>query len=242
MPMMRLAIVNKGDGSILNFLRRKNRTVSFIFVILSLFLVAKLYAYDDGDFQVWNTDVEEVQLKKNLKLVFEQEFRWANNAKEFYYQHYDAGLAYAFNKAWSVGGGYRQIYARTAHQPWLTESSPYLFFTYFGELAGFKFDDRNRFEYQYFSFQADTGRYRNKLTVKAPWKFTKLEIQPFISEEFFIMIGGDQGLNQNRLSAGFSFNLTKKLKAELYYMLLSSKSASVWKDYNVLGTKVKVAF
>ncbi|MDD5096916.1 MAG: DUF2490 domain-containing protein [Candidatus Omnitrophica bacterium] len=218
------------------------KRVGLLIVGLILVFTVNLYAYDDGDFQIWNTDIEEVQLKKNLKLVFEQEFRWANNASEFYYQHYDAGLAYAFNKTWSVGGGYRQIYARTVHQSWSSESSPYLFFTYSGELAGFKFDDRNRFEYQYYSFQSDTGRYRNKLTVKAPWKFTKLEIQPFISDEFFIMIGNDQGLNQNRLTAGLSFNLTKNLKAELYYMLLSSKSASVWKDYNVLGTKVKVVF
>jgi len=218
------------------------RKLSIIIIVLSLFSITKLYAYDDGDFQVWNTDIEEVQLNKNLKLVFEEEFRWANNASEFYYQHYDVGLAYALNKTWSVGGGYRQIYSRTVHQSWRSESSPYLFFTYFGELVGFKFDDRNRFEYQYYSFQADTGRYRNKLTVKAPWKFTRLEIQPFISEEFFIMIGGDQGLNQNRLSAGFVFNLTKSLKTEIYYMLLSSKSAGIWKDYNVLGTKVKVSF
>ncbi len=223
--------------------RLKISKLSIIIVALSLFFIAKLYAYDDGDFQVWNTDVEEIQLKQNLKLVFEQEFRWGNNASEFYYQHYDVGLAYALNKTFSVGGGYRQIYARVARsKPWQTESDPYLFFTYFGELAGFKFDDRNRFEYQYYSFQSDTGRYRNKLTVKAPWKITKLEIQPFVSEEFFVMIGNDQGLNQNRLSAGFAFSFLKNFKAEFYYMLLSSKSVGIWKDYNVLGTKVKVSF
>ncbi len=218
------------------------RKLSIIIIVLSLFSTVKLYAYDDGDFQVWNTDVEEARLNKDLKLVFEEEFRWANDTSEFYYQHYDVGLAYALNKTWTVGGGYRQIYTRVIHQSWRAESDPYLFFTYFGEVAGFKFDDRNRFEYQYYSYQADTGRYRNKLAVKAPWKFTRLEIQPFISEEFFVMIGNDHGLNQNRLSAGFAFGLTKSLKAEIYYMFLSSKSAGIWKDYNVLGTKVKVSF
>ena len=222
--------------------RLERLKLSVIIVVSSLFLIVKLYAYDDGDFQVWNTDVEEIQLKKDLKLVFEQEFRWANNTSEFYYQHYDAGLTYALNKTWSLGAGYRQIYARTASGPWLSESSPYVFAVYFGEFAGFKFDDRNRFEYQYSSFKLDTGRYRNKFTVKAPWKFTKLEIQPYVADEIFIMIGNDQGLNQNRLSAGFNFSLTKNLRAEIYYMLLSSKSADIWKDYNVLGTKVKFLF
>jgi len=208
-----------------------------------LMLTGSVFAFDDGDFQVWNTDVEEVQLKKDLKLVLEQEFRWGNNAREFFYQHYDAGLAYVLNKAWTMGTGYRQIYSRSGpSKPWQAESDPYLFITYFGELAGFKFDDRSRFEYQYYSFKADTGRYRNKLMIKAPWKFTKLEIQPFVSEEIFVMLGGNQGLNQNRLSGGFGFSFAKNVKAEVYYMLLSSKSNDIWKDSNVLGTKVKVNF
>ena len=63
-----------------------------------------------------------------------------------------------------------------------------------------------------------------------------------MKNKFFIMIGNNQGLNQNRLSAGFAFSLMKSLKAEVYYMLLSSKSNDIWKDYNVLGTKVKVTF
>ena len=240
---MREKRLNQNKGTVLLIIKSLKRTVPLFFIGLSLSLTVNLYAYDDGDFQVWNTDVEEIQLKKNLKLVFEQEFRWANNASEFYYQHYDVGLAYALNKSWTVGTGYRQIYARTAlNKPWWAESDPYVFFTYFGELAGFKFDDRSRFEYQYYSFQADTGRYRNKLTVKAPWKFTKLEIQPFVSEEIFVMLGGDQGFNQNRLSAGLVFSLLKNFKAELYYMFLSAKSVNVWKDYNVLGTKIKLSF
>lgn len=215
----------------------------FLLILVSFLCFGTVaHAYDDGDFQIWNTDVEEVQFSKNLKFVFEEEFRWANDVSEFYYQHYDAGLAYALNKNWTVGGGYRQIYMRTTPKPWRAESDPYVFFTYFGELTGFKFEDRNRFEYQYYSYQADTGRYRNKLTIKAPCKFTRLEIQPFVSDEFFVMIGNDQGLNQNRLSAGFAFSLTKSLKAEIYYMLLSSKSAGIWRDYNVLGTKVKAGF
>jgi len=216
----------------------------FLVIILLFYFVALAQAYDDGDFQIWNTDVEEITLKKDLKLVFEQEFRWGNNASEFYYQHYDAGLTYALDKAWLVGAGYRQIYQRSnTNTSWQGESAPYALVTYFGEFAGFKFDDRNRLEYQYYSYQNDTGRYRNKFTVKAPWKFTKLEIQPFVSEEIFIMIGNSQGFNQNRLFGGFSVSPMKNLKAEIYYMLLSSKSsAGVWKDYNVLGTKLKVSF
>lgn len=215
----------------------------FMLIGLALLLTAKVYAYSDGDFQIWNTDIEEITLKNNLKLVFEQEFRWGNDASEYYYQHYEGGLAYALNKNWTIGGGYKQIYQRSAvNKPWLAEEDPFLFFTYSGEIKGFKFDDRNRFECQHFSYQADNGRYRNRLSIKAPWKFTKLEIQPYVSDEIFIMISGGQGLNQNRLSGGFGFSLAKNVRCEVYYMLLSSMSNNIWKDTGVLGTKVKLTF
>lgn len=213
-----------------------------ILAVMLLGFSVQVFAYDDGDFQIWNTEVEEIQIKKDLKLLLEQEFRWADNASEFYYQHYDIGLNYSLNKNWALGGGYRQIYSRTGSQAWLSESDPYAYLTYFGQLLGLKFDNRFRFHYQYFSYKKDTGVYRNRLTIKPSWKLTKLEIQPYMSDETYIMIGNAVGFNQNRLTGGLTFNITKNLKADVYYMLLSSKSASRWKDYNVLGTKVKVSF
>lgn len=220
------------------------RLVNLILLGVFLLFLGQVQAYNDGDFQIWNTDLQEIKLKPNFNLVLEQEFRWGNNSSEFYYQHYDAGLTYALNKIWLVGAGYRQIYQRSnVHTSWQAESAPYLFVTFSGDLFGFKFDDRNRLEYQYYSYQNDTGRYRNKLTIKAPWKITRLEIQPFVADEVFIMLGNAQGFNQNRLSGGFSFAPLKNLKAEIYYMLLSSKnSAGIWKDYNCLGTKIKISF
>jgi len=50
--------------------------VIFTIVGLALLLATKVYAYDDGDFQIWNTDVEEFKVNKDLKIAFEEEFRW----------------------------------------------------------------------------------------------------------------------------------------------------------------------
>ncbi len=75
-----------------------------------------------------------------------------------------------------------------------------------------------------FDYQDDSWRYRNKVTVKLPWKFTELDIQPYISDEIFISFDGATELNQNRFSSGFAMNLTKNLKAEIYYMLQDSKN------------------
>lgn len=213
----------------------------FVVIGLTFVLAAKVYAYGDGDFQIWNTDIEEYKINNNLKVALEEEFRWGGNAHEFYYQHYDLGLSYALSKYWSIGGGYRQIYELSKGK-FKMENEPYLTVTLLLSARGFTFESRNRLEYRYFEYKADSGRYRNKFTLKYPLKFAKIEIQPFASEEVFFGFGGTNQFNQNRVSAGIGVNLTKNIKAEVYYMLVTAKSSGKWIDSNVLGTKLKIAF
>jgi len=214
-----------------------------IVLVMALLLIvtAHAYAYDDGDFQVWNTDVEEFKVNNDLKVALEEEFRWGDNADEFYYQHYDAGFSYNLKKVLSIGGGYRHIYELKKGK-FKQESDPYIAAVLSWDFKGFKFEDRNRIEYRYFNYQADSSRYRNKVTMKLPWKFTKAGIQPYLSDEIFVSFGGTNQFNQNRFSSGFSFNPAKNIKAEIYYMLQGTRSPGKWKDTNVLGAKLKVAF
>jgi len=217
------------------------KRIIFVMLGLALGLGMRVYAYDDGDFQVWNTDVEEFKISKEAKLVFEEEFRWGGNASEFYYQHYDIGLFYNLKRYLNLGGGYRQIYdlKRGKFKP---ENEPYLTATLLWDLSGFKFDDRSRIEYRHFDYQEDSWRYRNKFTVKLPWKFTKMEIQPYLSDEIFVGFGSISQFNQNRFSAGTAMSITKNIKAEIYYMLQTTKGSEKWLDANVLGAKLKIAF
>ena len=220
---------------------RKLILVLIITVLATSVLALKVHAYEDGDFQIWNTDTEEYKVNKDLKVAFEQEFRWGNNASEFYYQHYDLGLIYALSKHWSVGGGYRQVYELSKNK-FLIENEPYLTATLSLSGGGFNFESRNRLEYRYFEHKADSGRYRNKFTLKYPLKIAKVEIQPYVSDEVLFGFGGTNQFNQNRLSSGLGINLTQNIKAEVYYMLVTVKISGKWMDSNVLGTKLKIAF
>jgi len=213
----------------------------FMMAVLASMTAGSACAYDDGDFQLWNTDVEEFKIDKDSKIALEEEFRWGDNANEFYYHHYDAGFCYNLKKYLSIGGGYRRIY-ELKRGKFKQENAPYLTATLLWDLEGFKFEDRSRLEYRHFSYQPDSGRCRNKFTIKLPWKFTGIEIQPCVSDEIFFGFGGTNQFNQNRFSSGAGMNLTENIKAELYYMLVSAKNAGKWVDSNVLGTKIKLAF
>ncbi len=214
----------------------------FLMIAFMLILALKVYAYNDGDFQLWNTDTQDFKVNKYLKAVFEEEFRWGGNAGEFYYHHYDAGLLYKLNKYWNVGGGYRHVY-ELSKRKFKLENEPYVSASVSLTKEAYTLDSRSRLEYRYFDYQADSWRYRNKFTVKFPLKFTKMEIQPYAADEIFVKLGnGIAQFNQNRVSCGFNINLSANFKAEIYYMLVSAKSSGMWKDTNVLGTKLKLSF
>ena len=219
--------------------------VKFAAAVLLLFTsLASVYAYDNHDFQVWNTDVVEWAINKKIKFAYEQEFRWGDNAGELFYQHYDIGLSYRLNQNWGFGAGYRDVYDLVS-DAWKQTNEPYLTTTFFLEKFGFAFDSRSRLEYKNSDYKTDSWRYRNKFTLKLPWKFTKLQIQPYISDEILAPFAsaGTTQINQNRLSGGLGTNLFKNLKAELYYMLQSNKGSNgQWTETNILGTRLKMSF
>ncbi|TRZ48767.1 DUF2490 domain-containing protein [bacterium] len=212
----------------------------FVIVGLASLLTTKVYAYDDGDFQIWNTENQEFKVNKESKITLEEEFRWGDDASDFYYHHYDAGFVYTLNKHLDLGINYRQVYEKKKGE-FKEENRPHVNATLKYELYGFKLDDRNRIEYRHFDYQTDTWRYRNKFAVKFPWKLTRFEIQPYMADEIFVELE-DGSLSRNRVYSGIGFTITKNIKGEVYYLLQSSKSSSQWVDSNVLGTKLKLVF
>jgi len=221
----------------------KMKYLIFTFSILALFFLGnKAYAYDNHDFQIWNTDTEEIKINKSLKAVFEQEFRWGDNASELFYQHYDVGVVYAVNKNLDLGAGYRHVLDKKGDK-FKSENEPNISAILKTDFAGFSLSDRNRLEYRHFKYQTDNWRYRNLFTLRLPWKFTKLQIRPYLADEIFINLNG-MDLNGNRLYFGLGFDLIGNLKGELYYMLHTVKASNIctWSDTNVFGTKLKYSF
>jgi hypothetical protein len=215
------------------------KRIKIIAIFLGL-MVNTTYAYDDGDFQVWHTDYEEKKLNNKFKISMEEEFRWGDNASELYYQHYEPGLTYEINEHLDLALKYRQIYDKK-NGKFKEENQPNLNATLKWQTFGCSFDDRSRLEYRHFDYQPDSWLYRNKLTSKLPWKFTRFEIQPYLSDEIFINFY-NTAFSRNRFSAGFGISLTKNIKAEIYYMLQSTKSSHLWTEANIFGSKLKILF
>ena len=171
----------------------------------------------------------------------EQEYRFGENASELFYQHYDWGFAYSFDKRLEMAFGYRMVLERVKHK-WMESDEPYTNITAKLDIWKFKFEDRNRIEYRHFRFAPDNARYRNRFMLKYPFDFKTIKIAPYVSDEVFVISNG-RGFNQNRLQSGIEFGLTKYVKADIAYMLQSVRAnGDKWYDANVVWTKIKIAF
>jgi len=212
-------------------------------VVLVLFLAMgslNAYAYDRGDFQIWHTENQEVGIGKGTKVTQEEEWRFGENASEFYRQHYDWGVVYGFDKRLDIGFNYRQVYEKIKRK-WMEENRPHVNATVKLDIWKLKFEDRNRLEYRHFRHKDDFIRYRNKFTLKYPFDFKTIKVAPYTSDEIFVASNGT-GFNENRFYAGIEFGLTKYAKCDVYYMLKENKvKDDKWAFANVLGMKMKIA-
>jgi hypothetical protein len=199
------------------------------------------YAYDHGDFQIWNTESEDIKIGKGTKFTMEQEYRFGENATELFYQHYDWGFAWAFDKALEIALGYRYVLDKYKHK-WREGDEPYTNITAKIDIWKFAFEDRNRIEYRHFRYKDDFIRYRNKFALKYPFELKKIKIVPYVSDEIFIASNAT-GFNENRFSSGVEFSLTKYVKADVNYTFRSMRGVGdKWSAANILGTKLKVSF
>ncbi len=140
-----------------------------------------------------------------------------------------------------LGLNYRHIFEEKSSK-WRVENRPHLNANIKWKLFGMDFSNRGRLESRIREKADNFLRYRSKFTVKAPFKLTKFEIQPYVADEIFYDFD-EETLNKNRLYAGIVFKIFKNLKADFFYLLERNKNSSnKWYDYNVFGTNLKFSF
>lgn len=211
-------------------------------LVISCFFDVPCFGFDSGDFQFWSDTRASVNLSKDWEATFEEEMRLGGNAGHFYYHHSDVGFVYKGLADWlSVGFNYRQVYEKDAAGKWREEHRPHLNATLTSKLFGLDVSDRSRLEYRDREIQKDIWRYRNKITVRLPVELTRFRLQPYLADEVFLNLASET-FDRDRIWSGFFIDLAKNIKGEIYYMLDLAKSGANWKETNVLGISLKVAF
>lgn len=137
-------------------------------------------------------------------------------------------------------------YKRVNDHYWQNENRPTIDVVFSHKINGWRFDDRVRFEWRdKDDGKTDYMRYRNRIRVRTPYKWTSLAISPYASWEFFIedKPGLDSGdmFNRSRLQIGFSGKIGETLNPGVYYMVQHDKDGS-WTPTSVWGFELTAKF
>jgi hypothetical protein len=159
---------------------------------------------------------------------------------DHYYSHIDAGVSRRFSEWFGLEINYRYI-DEDSGSGWNTEHRPSVTGTFNWNWGKVRLTNRNRIEYRDREASSNTWRYRNRLLIRPPQKWTKFQIQPYFSGELFYQFSVTSW-NQYRLRAGLDSKLTELLQLDIYYMLLSSESGDDWSNSNILGLNLGLAF
>ena len=216
--------------------------VYFAITIATLAVSCGVCFASDDNFEYWATAGASFDINKDWGCTFEEEMRFKDGGGEFYYHHSDLGFVYKSLANWiDLGVNFRKVYSKDSSGEWTQENRPHLNATLKGKVFGLDVSDRSRLEYRDRENEKDVWRYRNKVTVKWPVELTKLKLQPYLAEEAFINLD-EEGFSRNRMYSGFSINLSKKVKGDIYYLRQTSKSGEKWEDINVIGTGLRFYF
>ena len=215
--------------------------ILFVVSTVVLFLSSMCLAFDDGDFQYWNTESISYKINEDWKIKVEEEFRFGDSVTDFYYQHSGVWITYAGLAKWlDVGVSYRLVFAEKS-DGWEYENRPFFVGTLKHTTEGFSLSDRSMLEWRMPENSHTKWRYRNQFKVGYPLELDQFKFTPYIADEIFVDFDAGE-LSINRLYAGANFKIIKNLSLDIYYLWQISKTSKHWLSYNVLGTKVKLSF
>jgi len=199
------------------------------------------YADDKSGFQYWSTANVVIDINKDWKTVFEEEFR-LDDGGHLYYHHSDIALIYkGLAKDIDLGFNFRKVYTEDDTNIRRHENRPHLNVTFRKMLGSIDFSTRNRLEFRDNELTDDFWRYRNLFTFKLPFEWTALKLKPYIADEIFINLNGE-GYSANRVYGGVAFNLLKNVKTAVYYVWQSARTSPGRDDIHAVGTKLVFNF
>ena len=200
------------------------------------------FASGNGNLEYWQTQGFNVDINKDFAFTVSQELRFGRHEGDLYLHNVDLGIVYKSLAEWlDLGFNFKKEYEKDSSGKFRHENRPNLNITVKGKLFDLPFNNRSRLAWRDFETKEEVWRYRNKSTVKLPLKLTKLNLQPYVAEEWFVNLG-DDNINQNRLYSGFSCKLAKNLSGSIFYLWKTNKIPGGWRSTNVIGTQFKFLF
>ena len=207
----------------------------WFFLFLFLFVLASGARAED-DFQSWNQVSLKVPVTDKVSLTTFMDARLTEDVRELGIYYFSERLNVKASEHWTLGLNYTYLLSRSGDE-YRKQDRVELEANPHGSLGpGLEWDVRNRLEFRWIEDQgADNWRFRQRWTLKHPFKGRKFLKAIYANSEFFY----DQKRNifsENRsVPLGLSWKFTNNLSLQTYYLIQSQKTTAGWRTNHVLG-------
>ena len=140
----------------------------------------------------------------------------------------------------------RQIFE--GKRQWRYENRPTVDLLFKYAYEGFTLDWRNRYECRdKEGADREWLRFRNRLRLRTPWKWTEWKVSPYVSSETYYEdrhgLDKNKRFNQLRSFVGVSMKPMDHVTLSLFYLLMHKQSADHgWQPIHVPGIELKFDF
>lgn len=200
----------------------------------------------EDDLQYWHVNTLKGPLGGKWGVTVETESHWRDNASTFSWQKVQLQFDYRATSWLTLSPAFWEVVSlddSTADDDdWTNEHRPNFNVSALAKVHGWKLRNRFRVSYRMPAGDApDVFNFRHRLTVEPPWKWTKLEISPYVFDEVWFE-EHRTGIYRNWFSAGVDFRVSRRLRAGVFYLLQSTDRATGWAQDHVVGTRLLLDF
>jgi len=172
------------------------------------------------EFQNWNSISIDKEITKKASLLFDEEFRFENNASQFQSTLTTLGAQYKISKYLKVKSLYRYTYANTFEDGVETEHrfSADVMMRY--KTNRITFGYRARYQMEYINFDVNTWHtLRNKFSAK--YDIPKSHFLPYVEYEFYYPLNNpiQNSITKNRYTLGAEYEIYKNVSLSAYYRI-----------------------
>ena len=179
------------------------------------------------------------KLGKDTYLASRSNLATRDGFSDLFFGYIDLSYGRRINENWSIDAGYR--HARLEFpQRWRDEYRPLVNLSYREQDENWNIRNRHRLEFRYFDDDSeDRIRYRNETVIIARSTYSRFDLSPYVSEEFFYEFT-DDNLNENWLTVGVEKPLSGGKKLKFGYRWQARKFLGEWSSRHLLVTGLSI--
>ena len=207
-------------------------------------------ACEESETQLWLGLYAEVSVLESLTLGMSAGVYFDYDMTHFYSWDAEGYVTWAAFSWLSLVAGYNEIRDKVETDEgvqWSWEHKPYGDIVPRLEVGGWVIQDRNRVEYIMVKDEDPYFRYRNRIILQAPWRWTVLQINAYGGYELFLsnrplLPGERRRIEKQRILLGFTFMLDEHITGDCYYIRQLDWAAISWESTNVIGLSIGLVF